>query len=525
MDITRAGVSRRRLLTATASVAGLAAIGQVPALESAMAAPALRGGRYPFRLGIASGSPRPDGMVLWTRLVPRLFEPDGGMPDRRVPVDWQLAADPGMHRVVRHGTAWALPELAHSVHVEVSGLQPGRDYFYRFRYRHDVTEVGHTRTTPRPSDRVGSLSFVAASCQKWDDGYYSAYRAMAEEDLDFVLHLGDYVYEYAIAADGGLRQRPVPDVLTETPVDLPRWRFQYAITKSDPHLQRAHRRFPFVQTWDDHEVANDYANTQDSAGDITALRAAAYQAWYEHSPVRRPANPLGHPPRVYGRMHWGDLTQIDVLDGRQYRDVPPCGWGEAQACEAAYDPSISMLGRRQERWLYDGLRRSSARWNVIGSNVMMGRLDHDGQAGDLLWNDAWDGFPEARNRLSRQIVASGIRNPVVVSGDWHSTFVNDIKLDFDRPDSPVIASEFVGTSISSNGDTPVYGPYYGPMIKFNPHIRFFDGDRRGYQRYTIDRERWRTDLRMVSSVANPRSRDYTLASFVVRDGRPGAVRV
>jgi alkaline phosphatase D len=224
-------------------------------------------------------------------------------------------------------------------------------------------------------------------------------------------------------------------------------------------------------------------------------------------------------------MHWGDLAQIDVLDGRQYRDVPPCGWGEAQACEAAYDPAISMLGRPQEHWLYDGLRRSKARWNVIGSNVMMGRLDHDGQAGDLLWNDAWDGFPEARNRLSRQIVASGIRNPMVVSGDWHSTFVNDIRLDFDRPDSPVIATEFVGTSISSNGDTPVYGPYYGPMIGFNPHIKFFDGDRRGYQLYSVDRQQWRTDLRMVSSVATPRAPDYTLASFVVRDGIPGAVRV
>ena len=252
-----------------------------------MAAPALRGRRYPFRLGIASGSPKPDGFVLWTRLVPRLFEPDGGMPDRRVPVDWELATDPRMRRVVRRGTAWALPQLAHSVHVEISGLRPGRDYYYRFRYRHDETEVGHTRTAPRTSDRVDRLTFAAASCQKWEDGFYSAYRAMAEEDLDFVLHLGDYVYEYAIPADGGL-----PAAAGAGRADRrPRWSspggaMQYAITKSDPHLQRAHRRFPFVVTWDDHEVANDYANTQTPAGDISALRAAAYQAWYEHQPGR-----------------------------------------------------------------------------------------------------------------------------------------------------------------------------------------------------------------------------------------------
>jgi len=179
-------------------------------------------------------------------------------------------------------------------------------------------------------------------------------------------------------------------------------------------------------------------------------------------PVWAAANPKGAPPRIYGRMSWGDLMQIHVLDGRQYRDIPPCGWGEAQACEAAYDPAISMLGRRQENWLYDGLRRSDARWTVLGSNVMMARLDHDGDLGDLLWNDAWDGFPEARNRLSRQIVQAGVRNPMVLSGDWHSTFVNDIRKDFDKPGSPVIATEFVGTSISSNGDTPIYGPYYGP---------------------------------------------------------------
>jgi alkaline phosphatase D len=353
-------------------------------------------------------------VVLWTRLVPDLFVAGGGLPRRKVPVDWKVATDPGMHHVVRHGSAWALPQLAHSVHVQLRGLRPDRDYFYQFRYRQDVTEVAHTarrRTRAHRSDRWRSRQPPARS---GTTATTRRTRAMAEEDIDFVLHLGDYVYEYGIDRNGGHRETRVPAVLGPSPVDLPRWRMQYELHKSDPQLQLTHRRFPFVVTWDDHEVSNDYANTHDFSGDIAARRAAAYQAWYEHMPVWAAANPKGAPPRIYGRMSWGDLMQIHVLDGRQYRDIPPCGWGEAQACEAAYDPAISMLGRRQENWLYDGLRRSDAQWTVLGSNVMMARLGHDGDLGDLLWNDAWDGFPEARNRRNRQIVQAGVRNPMVL---------------------------------------------------------------------------------------------------------------
>lgn len=525
MDPMTALLSRRNLVRSAASVAALAALAQAPTMERASAAPPTPAGDNPFTLGIASGSPRADGVVLWTRLAPRLFEPGGGMPSRRVPVQWAVSEDPRMRRYVRAGSTWAAPGLGHSVHVEVEGLQPGRDYWYRFRYGRHLTEVGHTRTAPAPGAPVPRLTFAASSCAKWDDGWFTAYRAMAQEDLDFVLHLGDYVYEYAIAADGGNRRgAAVPQVLTTAPQTLDRWRYQYEIAKSDPDLQLLHQRFPWVVTWDDHEVADDYANHQSKNGDITAVRANAYQAWYEHSPVRAAAGRRSG-PQVYGRLGWGDLVQLDVLDGRQHRDVPPCGWGEAQACRAAYDPAITMLGQEQERWLYDGLHSSSARWNVIGSDVMMARLDHDGDAGDLLWNDAWDGFPEARNRLCRNIVDARVRNAVIVSGDWHSTFVSDIHADFDVPGSPTIATEFVDTSITTNGDTPVYGPYYGPMIKFNPHIRFFDGDRRGYHRYTVDRDTWRTDLRMVRSVGDPDATDYTFASFEVADGRPGAVQV
>ncbi|MBK1783024.1 alkaline phosphatase D family protein [Prauserella cavernicola] len=525
MNDTSSDLGRRRFLAGVSAVAGAAALAQLP-VGRAAATTRPSGGDHPFRLGVASGDPTSTGMVLWTRLVPEPFEPGGGMEPRRVPVQWQVARDERFRHPVATGSAWALPELAHSVHVEVEGLAPDREWFYRFRYRGHVSPVGRTRTTPRPGGPAGSLEFAFASCQDWASGYYPSYRHLAREDLDLVLHLGDYVYEGGIPADGGYRKVATPEVLRSEPLDLERWRMQYALYKSDPDLQLAHARFPWLVTWDDHEVKNDYAGTeQEQAGDISALRAAAYQAWYEHQPVRAPArhDALGG-PRIYRRTNWGRLAQLDVVDGRQYRSVPPCGWGEADACAAAYAPEVTMLGRTQEKWLYDGFAPSSATWNVLGSNVLLARLDHDGPDGSRLWHDAWDGFPAARTRLTDAWARHGVRNPVVVTGDWHSTFVNDIHTDFDRPDSPVIATEFVGTSISSNGDGEVYGPYYGPMIKHNPHIRFFDGDRRGYVRCRVDTSEFRTDLRMVDTVSRRDAAESTFASFVVERDRPEAQR-
>ncbi|GLZ02752.1 alkaline phosphatase [Actinomadura sp. NBRC 104412] len=518
-------VDRRRFLGGIGAVAGLAAAAQIPLEGGALAAPRVRGGEFPFKLGIASGCPEPGGVVLWTRLVPEPFSPDGGMPSRAVPVDWQVALDPRMRKVVKGGTVSALPELAHSVHVEVRGLQPDREYYYRFRYRGEVTEVGRTRTAPRERDVLMSMRFAFASCQDWSHGYYSAYRSMAEEDLDLVLHLGDYVYEYGVPADGGLRRTPTPDVLRQGPRDLARWRMQYALYKSDPDLQRAHARFPWLVTWDDHEVVNDYAGAEDDP--ISANRVAAYRAWYEHQPVGRRSLPRRNGSlTLYRRLRWGRLAQFDLLDTRQYRTAPPCGWGEAPSCDAGNDPSKgSMLGATQEKWLLDGLRRSSARWNVIATSVMMARLDHDGPSGDIIWHDAWDGYPASRRAITDTFTSARVRNPVLVAGDWHSTFVNDITSDFDRPGAPVVATEFVGTSISTNGDDEVYGPYYGPMIKWNPHIRFFDGDRRGYVTCTVNAREWRTDLRMVPTVSRADAPATTFASFAVEDRRPGAVRI
>ena len=519
-------LDRRRFIGGLTAVAGLAAVATLP-VDRAAAAVRPRGGGYPFRLGVASGDPTPDGVVLWTRLVPDPFELRGGMPARPVGVEWKLAENPSMRGVVRSGRALALAQLAHSVHVEIDGLEPDREYYYQFKYGGDLSPVGRTRTAPLPGAQLRSLSFAFASCQAWQDGFYSAYRHLAEEDLDLVVHLGDYVYEGAIPADGGNRHRGVPAVARPVPETIRQWRARYALYKLDKDLQRAHARFPWMVTWDDHEVINDYAADRSKYGDghLGAMRTNAYQAYYEHQPLRARSIPRGDHVRLYRRIGFGNLAKFHIIDGRQYRDVPPCGWGEAPACEAAYDPSISMLGQRQERWLYGGLESSKARWDVLANNVMMARLDHDGAAGEKLWHDAWDGFPAARNRVTWRFANAGVRNPVVITGDWHSTFVNDILQNFDRPGSPTVATEFVGTSISSNGDIPVYGPYYGPMIKYNPHIKFFEGDKRGYVRCTVTPDQWRTDLRMVTTVSRPEAPSYTLASFVVEDGRPGAQQV
>jgi alkaline phosphatase D len=296
-------MDRRRFMQFSGALAGAALFTQYRGDLARAAAPL---GGYPFTLGVASGDRRPHGTVLWTRLAPDPLVPGGGMPNSRLPVRWRLARDPGMRWEEQRGVALATPELAHSVHVELGGLRPDREYYYyQFAYRDEVSPVGRTRTARSRDARVNSLAFAFASCQAWDFGYYSAYRRMADEDTRFVVHLGDYLYEYGIDERGGTRDVPVPEQFRPGCVTLERYRLQYGRYKSDPDLRRVHQRFPFIVTWDDHEVQNDYAGLSPVDGsedpNFPARRAAAYQAYYEHLPRAPPrSRRTGRPASTAG---------------------------------------------------------------------------------------------------------------------------------------------------------------------------------------------------------------------------------
>jgi len=511
-------IARRQFLTGTAATAGLLVAAVVP---RAWAAPPARLDD-PFTLGVASGDPTPTGVVLWTRLAPHPLEPDGGMPGRPVPVQWEVATGPRLGNVVRRGAAVAHPRFAHSVHVEVEGLDPGRTYWYRFRAGEHLSRIGRTRTAPDPARALGKLTLAVASCQHWERGWYVAWRHLAEEDLDLVLHLGDYIYE-GPGRGGGVRRHVGPE-----PTTLAGYRVRHALYKTDPDLQAAHGRHPFVVIWDDHEVENDYAGGHPAdGGDPAAFarrRAAAYRAYWEHLPIRR-RPPNGSALALYRRLSFGDLAELFVLDTRQHRDDQACaasGGGQVVTCAERSDPRRSILGRDQRRWLLAGLDRSQARWNVLAQQVLMAEVDLRAGPGRAWWSDAWDGYAADRARLLRFLDVRRAANPVVLSGDIHSFFVNDLKLDNRRADAPVLATEFVGTSITSGAGK--YGAFARHLPE-NPHIRFFESRLRGYARCTVIRQRWYTDLRVIDSILRRDAGVRTLARFVVEAGRPGAHRL
>jgi len=324
---------------------------------------------YPFTLGVASGDPAPDGAVLWTRLAPAPLS-GGGMPDRRVPVDWEVATDERFRRRVQRGTVQARPEQGHSVHVELEGLEPGREYFYRFRAAGELSPVGRTKTAPAAAARPDALAFAFVSCQQYEHGYFTAYRHLSDEDLDVVVHLGDYIYEYAPnvydTPGGNPRAHSSREITT-----LEDYRNRHAQYKTDPELQLAHSRFPWILTWDDHEVDNNWADEIPEDGQprgaFLRRRAAAFQAYWEHMPLRRTSRPRGIDMQLYRRIAFGDLAEFNVLDTRQFRADQPCGDRFPATCEERLDEGRSITGAAQERWLLDGLEDSRARWNVLAS--------------------------------------------------------------------------------------------------------------------------------------------------------------
>lgn len=474
-----------------------------------------------FSLGVASGDPLPDGVVLWTRLAPDPLAEDGsgGMPPENFGVRYEVSEDENFSRIVKRGAVEATPELGHSVHAEVSGLLPGREYYYRFKAGPEISPVGRTKTAPAHGAPLAALTFAFASCQNYPGGYYTAYRHMAEEDLDIIFHLGDYIYEGPAQGNIGRGHLPAREIYS-----LADYRVRTAQYKTDSDLRAAHASTPWVVTWDDHEVDNNYADDvsqdNDPPREFLERRARAYQAYYEHMPLRLSSIPRGPDMQLYRRLTFGDLAEFSVLDTRQYRSDQACGDGRDAGCEERLDPSRSITGEEQERWLLDGLGRSGAGWNVLAQQVFLAQRDFDSGPEQLFGMDSWDGYKASRDRILGGIVERGVRNPVVLTGDVHQNYAADLKANFDDPDSATIGSEFVGTSISSGGNGSDTSAAGREQLEENPHIKFYNRQR-GYVRCTLTPKEWRSDYRVVPYVTTPGAPVFTRASFAIENGQPG----
>ncbi|WP_328387133.1 alkaline phosphatase D family protein [Streptomyces sp. NBC_00400] len=519
---------RRRFLTVTGAAAALAFTTNLPGTGAfAAEADARKIAENPFTLGVASGDPQPGSVVLWTRLAPRPYESGGGMPNARVTVRWEVAYDERFQRLAGRGRAEAHPEFNHSVHIEPTGLAPDRVYYYRFRAGNWISPVGRTRTAPGRAARLSELKLAAVSCQAYHDGYFTAYRHLAEEDLDVVFHLGDYLYEYPVDAAGGVRRytdRTLPAVFNRETVTLEDYRLRYALYKSDPDLQAAHAAHPFIVTWDDHEVENNYASdiSEDHLPPAAFLvrRAAAYRAYWENQPLRRPQRPDGADARLYRRVQYGRLAQFDILDTRQYRSDQAYGDGWHAPGPESLNPERTLTGAAQERWLIDGWRQSSARWNVLPQQVTFSERRNATGAGYQLSMDAWDGYAASRDRVLAGAESAGVDNLVVLTGDVHVHYAFDIKKDFKDPGSRTAGVEFVTTSIASGKDGADKPANWAAYLAANPHMKFYNG-RRGYVTVTLGQDTARADYRTVPAVTTPGAPVHTAASFVSEAGDPG----
>ena len=529
-SIERAGGLGRRAFLAGGLAAG--SLLSVPTPASATGAPGTAKSAVPsyerinpFTLGVASGDPSHDGLVLWTRLATQPLNDDGlgGMPDATVQVRWQLASDDRFERIVRAGEATARPENAHSVHVELSGLEPGRDYWYRFRVGPHLSNAGRTRTAPEPGVLAQQLRLAFASCQHYEEGYYTAYRTLADDMPDLVLHLGDYQYEGA-GVEGRPRLHAGPETTT-----LAHYRQRYAQYKTDADLQAAHAVAPWVVVFDDHEIDNNWADEIPQDPDVQPpavflpRRTAAFKAYWENMPLRRRSIPRGIDIQVYRRIQWGRLATFHMLDTRQFRDDQGCGDGYKD-CPAAVDPARSLTGPEQEQWLLDGFHHSRARWDVLGQQVFFGQRDNNAGPVKVVSQDAWDGYAASRQRITQGWVDAGVRNPVVLTGDVHANWASDLKLDYDDPTSATVGSEYVTTSITSGRDGFDSDPKEHPFLQINPHLKFYN-NLRGYVRATLTPDQLQADYRVVPYVSTPGAVPFTRASFVTQDRVPGVHQV
>jgi alkaline phosphatase D len=520
-DRTLRRFSRRELLNAAWKL-GAASVVSPLVTAPLRAQPVFR--TYPFTLGVASGDPWPDSVVLWTRLAPEPLA-GGGMPMASVEVGWEVGRESNFRTIAQKGVALARPELGHSVHVEVNGLEPGREYWYRFRVGGELSQVGRAVTAPPADGPVDRLRFGVCGCSHYETGYFTALRRLAEEQFDFVFHTGDYIYE------GRGNQARNPSLVRNhhgeeiyTVVD---YRNRYAQYKSDPHLLAAHLSAPFIVSWDDHEVDNDYAgdsDENDTPAEVFLLRrAAAYQAYFEHMPLRRSSIPTGPRLQLYRRLRFGNLIDFSVLDTRQYRSDQACGHGAASNCAASADQSRSILGPAQEKWLFDQLATARSRWTLLGQQVPMFARDNgpDAPPATRFSMDKWDGYVPSRQRVLARLKETKASNPIVLSGDVHAHFGADLRLDFTDLKSDAVGVEFTNSSITSGGDGSEVAATWDRIRSNNPHMKLHS-NRRGYIACTATMASMRAEFKVVDRVTVPDEPIRVAGALVVEAGRPGA---
>lgn len=507
-------LSRRGLL----AYAGM--LSSIPLLGRASLAVAPKFESDPFTLGIASGDPDSSSVVLWTRLAPQPLEPAGGMPATAVEVQWEVADDESMRNVLASGTVMATPQLGHSVHAEVSGLKPDRWYWYRFRAGDAESGVGRTRTLPEAHVMPAEFRFAFASCQNYEQGHFTAYEQMAQDDLDLVFHLGDYIYEYASGRNGKVRSHLGAEIQS-----LDDYRIRHSQYRSDPLLQTMHTKCPWFVTWDDHEFDNNCANDiSEERGidpvDFLVRRANAYQAYYEMMPLRASSLPSGCDMQLYRKASFGQLAEFLVLDTRQYRSDQPNNDKKSPLNESAMVKSQSLLGREQRNWLYQNLLTSQATWNVLAQQVMMGMVNRSGDVDAPAYSmDQWPGYAAERMQLLRFMDERQVSNPVVLTGDIHSNWVNELRVDDRKSEDPLIATEFVTTSISSGGNGSDQPRGLDALLSANPCVKFHNAER-GYVRCAITPETWKSDYMVVDDVLRPGGKVFERQSFVVESGDP-----
>jgi len=476
----------------------------------------------PFALGVASGVPRADTLVVWTRLL--ISDEDrsrAGAGAMQVQVD--VFADAALTRRVQTHSVSTDASRGHSVHVQLKQLQPATTYWYRFQHGDAFSAVGRTRTAPAMNAEVKQLRMALASCQHYEQGQFIAHEEIAKQQLDFVLFMGDYIYEssnpqYALRKHNG-----------DEPKTLQAYRERYEQYKRDPALQAAHAAHPWVLMWDDHEVVNDYANDQDrqytDPKQVLLRRAAAYQAYFEHQPLllgpddSNPAN-----MRLYDQLSWGKLADVWTLDCRQYRSPQACrdpvrgGGRMVVQCDELSDASRSMLGVEQERWLTQSLSASKRQWKLVAQATQISSTSVPTPVGRSYWNDAWDGYPEARKRFLQTVVDAKLNNVVTLGGDVHCNVAAPLRMEPNNPNSPIIASEFVTTSITSRG----LGDKAATLIReSNADLLHYRSDERGYSLITVTPKEVRCDFRTTKFPAGSEAGLKTQASYVVKNGKAG----